>query len=119
MFGAVGAIYAMADGLPHAQLAALSFTALVAGNLGLILLYRSGGSLWQSLRQPNPAFWIVAVGALALLGAVTWLASPSRWFGFAPPPTGLWLLALALPLAFAGLLGFLQNRLSAPPGQGP
>jgi Ca2+-transporting ATPase len=62
MFLVVLALYAwgMALHLPPAQSAALAFTAMVAGNVGLILRFRSGSSLLGGLRQPNAAFWIVA-----------------------------------------------------------
>jgi Ca2+-transporting ATPase len=112
MFAALLAIHALAgrESLPDAQAGALAFTSLVSGNLGLILLYRQGDSLWQTLRQRNPAFWIVALIAMGLLGAMTWIEAPSRWFGFAAPPLSTWLLALALPLSCALAMKFLQSR---------
>ena len=112
MFAIVVAVYAMATALalPSTQLGALAFTALVAGNLGLILLYRAGTSLWNTLRQPNIAFWVVAPVTLVVLVLVTRFESPARWFGFAPPPAGPWLLALLLPLLTAALLKAIQSR---------
>ena len=106
MFAAVVAVYAMGNALslPAAQVGALAFTALVTGNLGLIVVYRSGGSLWHTLRMPNVAFAVVAAGALMVLAIVTRLPVPARWFGFEPPPTAPWLFALLLPLAVAALL---------------
>ena len=78
MLGAVVAVYAagVALALPQAQLGAMAFLALVVGNLGLIALNRSGASLWQALRTPNPAFWIVTVAALGLALAVTHWSLP-------------------------------------------
>lgn len=111
-FAAVLAVYlgAAGDGLPAAQQAALAFTALVVGNLGLIVLHRSGGSLWQALRRPNPAFSIVAALTLALLAAITLLPGPGAWFGFAPPPH-VWLLqAAATPLAFLFAADLFERR---------
>jgi Ca2+-transporting ATPase len=106
MFAAVVAVYAMGHvlSLPAAQVGALAFTALVTGNLGLIVVYRSGGSLWNTLRMPNAAFAVVAAGALMVLAIVTRLPMPARGFGFEPPPTAPWLFALLLPLAVAALL---------------
>ncbi len=95
--------------LPTAQLAAFSFTALVAGNLGLIAVNRSGASLLRSLRQPNPAFWIVTLAALMLLLAITRFQGLGHWFGFSPPPIHLSLLALLLPqLALVLLVGLYR-----------
>ena len=114
MFAAVVAVYALgvADALPSPQVGALAFTAVVAGNLGLILLYRTGASLWKTLRKPNLAFWIVSLMALAVVSAVTRFEVPARWFGFEPPPAGLWLVALALPILLAALLKAVQRERS-------
>lgn len=106
MFAAVAAAYAAgrALSLPAAQVGALAFTALVTGNLGLIVVYRAGTSLWRTLRAPNAAFAVVAAGAAAMLLVVTRLPGPARLFGFEPPPMAPWLLAILLPLAVAALL---------------
>lgn len=111
-FAAVLAVYLSAgrDGLPAAQQAALAFTALVVGNLGLIVLHRSGGSLWQALRRPNPAFSIVAALTLALLAAITLLPGPGAWFGFAPPPHAWLLQAAATPPAFLFVADLFERR---------
>ncbi len=123
MFAAVVAVYALAiaDALPSPQVGALAFTSVVAGNLGLILLYRAGASVWNTLRKPNLAFWIVALMALTVVSVVTRFELPARWFGFAPPPAGLWFLALLLPLALAALLKAVQRERSPPatPGSQP
>ncbi len=97
-------------GLPHPQAAALAFTALVAGNLGLILLYRAGDGLRQRLQLPNRALWWVAGMALCTLTVVTQAPSPAAWFGFAPPPASAWLLAVLLPLVAAPALALLRRR---------
>jgi Ca2+-transporting ATPase len=112
MFVLVVGIYAwgVALDLPSAQLGALAFTALVAGNLGLITLYRAGASLSVTLRNPNPAFWAVALTALGLLAVVTQVEIPARWFGFAPPPASAWFLALLLPILVATRLRALQPK---------
>ena len=106
MFAAVLAVHAFArwQALPDAQTGALAFTSLVAGNIGLILLYRCGDSLSGCVRQPNPAFWIVAFAAIALLAMVCWIPAPAHWFGFAAPPLAPWLFALVLPVALAAAM---------------
>jgi Ca2+-transporting ATPase len=111
MFAVVALVYAIgrADLLPPMESGAAAFTALVTGNLGLILLYRSGTSPWHALRRRNVAFWVVVVAAMAILVAMTWFEIPAGWFGFAPPPFGLWSLALLLPLLAAVLLALLQR----------
>jgi Ca2+-transporting ATPase len=111
MFTAVAAIHLLAGGagLAAAQSGALAFTALVAGNLGLILLYRSDAGLWHTLRQRNPAFWFVVALALTVLAAVTWLPPLAAVFRFAAPPLSWWLAALALPLLLAALMKVLAH----------
>ncbi|MBI5783511.1 MAG: cation-translocating P-type ATPase [Gammaproteobacteria bacterium] len=66
----VFAIYAVAlqRGLGEAEARALTFTALVAGNLALILTNRSWSrSGFAMLRAPNPALWWVTSGTLVVL----------------------------------------------------
>ena len=53
---------------------------------------------------------MIALAALAMLILVTRFDGPAQWFGFVPPPTGTWVLALLLPLAIAGLLKILQRE---------
>lgn len=110
MFAAVLGTYAFtrAHGLPDAVSRTLVFTSLVGGNLGLILLYRQGDSLLETMRQRNPAFWAVVLMALSVLGLVTWTGFASRWFGFGVPSMAQWLLALTLPFALAGLVKGLR-----------
>ena len=105
VFAAVLVAYGLArwQAIPDSESAALAFTSLVAGNVGLILLYRRGDSLQDTLRQRNPAFWIVVVFAMGVLTVVTWLP-PAEWFGFAAPSLAAWLLALALPLALVAMM---------------
>ena len=92
------------EALPEAQLGALSFAALVMGNIGLIVVNRAGAVNQRWWRQHNPAFWVVSVSALILLLIVTWFDTPSRWFRFAPPPPGLMAIAMLLPLSALALI---------------
>jgi Ca2+-transporting ATPase len=116
MFAAVAAMDGLGRSLalPFAQAGALAFTALVAGNLGLIVLYRAGESPLATMQRRNPAFWIVCIGALCLLLAISRSSTVGAWFGFAPPPILPWLFALALPLALAWLLKALRNKRGLP-----
>jgi Ca2+-transporting ATPase len=106
MFLVVVAVYFLGirQALAPAQVGSLAFTALVAGNLGLITLYRSGASMLVTLRHRNLAFWVVAAMAAALLVTVTRLESAAGWFGFSPAPIQWWLLAAVLPLLVVGVL---------------
>ena len=98
-FVAVLAVYLLADrvGASDPQRGALAFAALVAANLGLIVLHRSGDHVWQALRRPNAAFTVVAALTLTLLAAVVLLPAPAAWFRFAPPSLPATLGAVMLP----------------------
>lgn len=106
VFAAVAAIYALgrASEVSVPQLAALSFTALVVGNLGLIVVNRAGAAHRRWWRQSNPAFWMVTLSALCMLFLITRFEGPGRPFRFAPPPLDLSLAALLLPLLGLALI---------------
>lgn len=111
MFATVAAIYALAvrTGAPHPQVSALAFTSVVVGNLGLILLHRSGGSLWRALRTPNAAFWLVVGATSALLALAILHPVVADWFRFAAPAGDLLAAAVALPLAAIMAMDLLQQ----------
>jgi Ca2+-transporting ATPase len=127
VFAMVAAVYVLGrvEAVSAAQLAALSFTALVVGNLGLIVINRVGSTRRRWWRQSNPAFWIVTLSALGLLVLITRFEGPGQPFRFAPPPLDLSLVALLLPLLALGLIegwrevrAHLTRRGAAPPQQG-
>ncbi len=111
MFLAVALTYLLGvrAGLADAQLAALSFTAIVTGNLFLILLHRSGGSIWRALRTPNAAFWIVAVAASGVLALAILHPAVAGLFDFVQPPAPLLAVAVALPLLAIIALDLLRR----------
>lgn len=97
-------------GLPEGEVRALTFVMLVLGNLSLILAHRAQGlGLFASLRSPNPAFWIVFAGALALLGLVLYVPVLSTLFQFQTPPTYALLACLVSALLLLPLL-ILTNQ---------
>ena len=62
---------------------ALTFTALIIANLGLILTNRSWSeTILVTVRQPNKALWIIIGGALVLLGGVIYLPFFRHLFHF-------------------------------------
>jgi Ca2+-transporting ATPase len=99
VFAAVAATYlaGRANALSTGQLAAIAFTALVVGNVGLIVANRSPSPGRWRLRA-NPVFWIVVALALGALALATRVEVVGAWFGFAPAPGWPTLLALVLPL---------------------
>ena len=105
VFLAVAAVYAIAlhRGQGGDEARALTFTALVIGNLGLILANRSwSATLLAALRTPNPALWRVVGSTLGFLAFVLYVPGLRELFGFT------YLHANDVLLAFtAGLAGLL------------
>ena len=109
---AVGGFYAMQlqAQVPQAQARAAAFLALVACNVALIVSNRAfGGSLWASLRRPNPMLWRMLAATALMLVVVLAVAPLRALFGFALPAPGL--LGIALALAGLVLLGLEAGRL--------
>ncbi len=96
--------------LPVQQTGTLAFVALVICNLSLIVTNRIGAEQEPWWRRRNPVFWIIAASALLLLASVTFLAGPSRWFGFERPPLSLLAVALVLPPLLLGSAEWLRQR---------
>jgi len=103
LLAAVGLLYAWAlhAGRSADETRALGFTAIVVGNLALILAYRSQRRpMLRTLREPNAAFWWIAGGTLAALLAVVYVPAAAGLFRFAPLSPGDFAIAAA-----AGFLG--------------
>ena len=107
MFAAVAATWPRARARLSAM-AAATFIAVVVGNLALILLFRSAGSLWQALRRPNLAYWIVLAAAISALALALLHPAVARWFGFAPPSAPVLAAAIGLPLLVVVVLDLLR-----------
>lgn len=100
-FGALAAVLAVflvARAVGHGADGArgLTFSALVAANLALILTNRSWSrtALWM-FRVPNTALWLVLSGAAVFLSLVLWLPPLQSLFHFTPLPLKDILISLA------------------------
>jgi Ca2+-transporting ATPase len=85
VLGAVLAIFAFAlhRGLGDADARTLSFSTLVVGMLGLIVVNRSRSRrIIHALRSPNRAFWWVVAGAIGFLAAALYVPSLRDLFRF-------------------------------------
>ncbi|HAU28817.1 MAG TPA: ATPase [Rhodospirillaceae bacterium] len=77
-------------------LRALTFSALIIGNVLLILSNRSKiRTMWDMLRVPNPAVWWVVGGAAVFLGVALLVPSMRVFFHFSAPHPMDMFLALA------------------------
>ena len=103
-------IWTLRRGLPAADARALAFAALVATNIGLVLVDRAGGaSLFASFRQPNPALWWVLGITAAILAAILSIAPARVLFGFGPLHADDLALAIAAGAAVLLLLDALKR----------
>jgi Ca2+-transporting ATPase len=104
LLGAVFAVYAwaVASGRADGAARAMAFTAIVAGNLTLILVYRSPlRTAWRMLREPNGALWWIVAGTLGALAAAIYVPAVAAMFRFAP--LGATDLAFACAAGIAGV----------------
>lgn len=92
--------YALHQGATAETARALTFSTLVIGNLGLILVNRSWRhTILRSLEQRNPALWWVIGGAFAFLTLTLTLPLLREIFHFSPISLQQFVLCVAAGLA--------------------
>lgn len=82
------AVYLTAQwaGLAEPVVRALTFTAMIVGDIWLIFINRSWSlSLFRSLQLPNPALWWVVASGLLMLGFALFVPFMHRLFRFETP----------------------------------
>ena len=112
----VAGLYVMAlhQNLPEPDARSLAFVALVATNLGLVLVNRSlGASVFSAFTRPNAALWWVVVATAAILTGVLLFPPARELFHFGPLHADDILVALGSGL-IALLLLELAKRLTQP-----
>jgi len=98
--------WALLAGLGEDEMRALTFAAIVIGNLALIFANRSRSRpVFATLRRPNPVLWWITLAALAALACAVYLPPVAAVFRFAPLGTAEAGLAVA-----AGLAGLLWSE---------
>ncbi|MDP4983856.1 cation-translocating P-type ATPase [Pseudoalteromonas tunicata] len=83
------AVYLLAQWvkLPAEQARALTFSAMIIGDIWLIFINRSWSlSLYHTLKLPNRALWWVVLCALLMLALALFLPFMNRLFHFEAPP---------------------------------
>jgi Ca2+-transporting ATPase len=98
------AVYLLAQwaGLADEQARALTFSAMIIGDIWLIFINRSWSlPLYKSFKLPNPALWWVVAGGLMMLGLALFLPFLNTLFHFGTPPIGHLALTIA---AVSGVL---------------
>jgi P-type Ca2+ transporter type 2C len=98
-------VMALRQSLPEPDARALAFAALVATNLGLVLVNRSlGASVFTTLARPNAALWWVVAATAAILTGVILFPPARELFHFGPLHGDDIVVALACGLASLLLL---------------
>jgi Ca2+-transporting ATPase len=119
LLAAVAAVFGigLSAGMSGAEVRAMTFCSLVAGNMSLILASRSSRrSALRLLQVPNRAQWWVAGGTVAALLAVLEVPELRQVFHFAPLP--LEIAACALAAGLASIAWFELVKLAARRWQG-
>ncbi|MDY7537391.1 cation-translocating P-type ATPase [Undibacterium sp. RTI2.1] len=82
-------------GLHTEQARALTFSAMIVGDIWLILINRSSSlPFFASLKLPNPALWWVIASGVTMLGLALFVPFMSQLFHFVSPPSSVLLLML-------------------------
>ncbi|KAF0204900.1 MAG: cation transporting P-type [Gallionellaceae bacterium] len=106
--------YALHQGATAETIRALTFSTLVIGNLGLILVNRSWQqTILRSLEQRNPALWWVIGGAFAFLALALTLPVLREVFHFSPislPQFALCVFAGLASVAWFELYKILRRK---------
>jgi Ca2+-transporting ATPase len=106
----IAGLYVMAlrQNLPEPDARSLAFAALVAANLGLVLVNRSlSASLFAAFTRPNAALWWVVATTAAILAGVILFPPARELFHFGPLHGDDIIVALA-----AGLISLLLLELA-------
>ena len=107
-------VMALQQNLPEPDARALAFAALVATNLGLVLVNRSlGDSVLAAFTRPNASLWWVVAATAAILAGVILFPPARELFHFGPLHGDDLTVALASGL-IALLLLELAKRLVQP-----
>jgi Ca2+-transporting ATPase len=86
----------------------LAFSALVLGNVGLIVANRARATgLLRTFRTPNPAFWTVVSGAIGILSLVLVLPPVRGLFQFGPLHLDDLAMAISVALTLALVLALV------------
>jgi P-type Ca2+ transporter type 2C len=93
--------------LPGGQVSALTFSSIVAANLGLIAINRTGGMLPRKGRRPNHALrWVMGLAIVTLVASL-YVPQATELFRFESPPFLLLATAIGLPVLVLAVVDLL------------
>lgn len=104
--------FAMQHNIATNETRAITFAAVVTGNLGFIFLNRSlNGNIARTLRSPNPMLWWVCAAASVMLLLVFTVPSLRHLFYFGDPQLTHLLMSIGTTISAVGLIALTQRRL--------
>jgi P-type Ca2+ transporter type 2C len=92
------AVYLLSQwaGMVDEQARALTFSAMIIGDIWLIFINRSWSlPMYKAFKLPNPALWWVVASALLMLGLALYVPFMTTLFHFQTPPLGYLALTIA------------------------
>ena len=105
-------VMALRQNLPESDARSLAFAALVATNLGLVLVNRSlGASIFAAFARPNVVLWWVVAASAAILTGIILFPPARKLFHFGPLHGDDILVALVSGLIALLLLEFAKKRI--------
>ena len=100
--------------LPEPQVRALTFTAMIVGDIWLIFINRSWSmSMLKAFQLPNPALWWVVCIALLMLSLTLYMPVMQHLFRFEPPVASILALTIGAVSASLMLIAALIKQLTA------
>lgn len=100
--------------LPEPQVRALTFTAMIVGDIWLIFINRSWSmSMLKAFQLPNPALWWVVCIALLMLSLTLYMPVMQHLFRFEPPAASILALTIGAVSASLMLIAALIKQLTA------
>ncbi|MGV8893965.1 MAG: cation-translocating P-type ATPase [Burkholderiaceae bacterium] len=113
LFALLLAVYLLAQwaGLVVEQARALTFSAMIIGDIWLIFINRSWSlPLQDSVKLPNPVLWLIVAGALLMLGLALFVPVISTLFHFGAPPIGYLVLTIVAISCILLLIATIRMR---------
>jgi P-type Ca2+ transporter type 2C len=98
LLGILLAVYLLSQwaGMVDEQARALTFSAMIIGDIWLIFINRSWSlPLYKAFKLPNSALWLVVLSALIMLGLALYVPFMATLFHFQTPPFGYLALTIA------------------------
>jgi Ca2+-transporting ATPase len=104
--------FTIKQGIAIDEARAITFTAIVVGNLGFIFLNRSfSGNLQHALRSPNPILWWVCGATTLILSLILSIPNLRHLFYFGNPEPLHLLFSAVIAACYVYAIAIVQGRI--------